>query len=633
MFKRFLFMLVGLAVVLVLLLSINILGGASLRSTRLDLTENKLYTLSEGTKAVLSKVEEPITLRLYYSKTLAQEVPTLPGYARRVEELLLEYVHHSNGKLTLEQYDPEPFTETEDRAVQYGLQGAPLPGGDTLYFGLAASNTIGDEEIVPFFQPSPQKEAFLEYDLTMLIHRLSNPEKLVIGVMSSLPIEGAAAANPFMQQDLPEPWFVMDQLRQQHETQTVMTTVTEIPAEVGVLLVVHPKELGDATLYAIDQFVMRGGKVIAFVDPYCEADIPPQDPQNPMAAMMAPRASTLGPLFDAWGVELVGETLAGDRQNALSVTFENRGREEPVPYVLWFGLGAESFNEGEVASRDLKEVRFGTAGILRPREGASTDFAPLIQSSTESMEIAVNRIQFAPNPPELLADFFPTKTPFTLAARVSGPSKSAFPDGRPVPADETALEDPAEHVAEAASIQVVVVSDADMLADRWWVRVQNFGGMRLGMKTADNGDFLTNVLDVMQGSTDMISLRGRGGSTYPFEVVEEITRVAEQQYRAEEQRLVDVLESGQRRLNELQSKKEGDSLLMLSPEQEAEIERLIDEQVATRTTLRDVRRGLRKDVESLGAKLKWLNMGAVPGLVLLFALCMVVYNVNRRKVA
>jgi ABC-type uncharacterized transport system involved in gliding motility auxiliary subunit len=631
MFKRFLFMLAGLAVVLVLLLSINILGGATLRSTRLDLTENKLYTLSEGTKAVLSKVEEPITLRLYYSKTLAQDVPTLPSYARRVEELLLEYVHHSNGNVTLEQYDPEPFTETEDRAVQYGLQGVPI-GADTLYFGLAASNTIGDEETVPFFQPSPQKEAFLEYDLTMLIHRLSNPEKLVIGVMSPLPIEGAAGGNPWMQQNLPDPWFVMDQLRQQHETQTVMTTVTEIPTDISVLLIVHPKELSDATLYAIDQYVMGGGKVIAFVDPYCEEDVPPQDPNNPMAAMMAPRASTLGPLFDAWGVELVDQKLAGDRKNALSVTFNNRGREEPVPYVLWFGLGAESFNEGEVASRDLQQVRFGTAGILRPREGAATTFAPLIQSSEDSMEIGVNQIQFAPNPPDLLADFFPTKVPLTLAARITGPAETAFPEGPPTPADEQEeLEEPAEQLMANDSIQVVVISDADMLADRWWVRVQNFGGMRLGMKTADNGDFLTNLLDVMQGSTDMISLRGRGGSTYPFERVEALQRDAEQAYRAEEQRLTEVLEAGQRRLNELQSKKEGDSLLMLSPEQQAEIDRLLDEQVATRKNLRDVRHNLRKDVERLGAKLKWLNMGAVPSLVLLCALAMVAIKMNRRK--
>ena len=632
MYKRVGMLAAGIAVVIVLLLSINVLSSTALRSARVDLTENQLYTLSEGTKAVLAKIEEPVTLRLYFSKEQAADYPHIMAYYQRVEELLLEYAHHAGGKLTLETLDPEPFTETEDRAVAYGLQGAPSRSGDLLYFGLAGSNTLGDEEIIPFFDTS--KEAYLEYDLSKIVHQLSNPGKITVGLLSSLPIEGGPS-NPFMGQ-AEEPWFVVDHLRQLFEVRTLMPGAGEIPDDVGVLVVVHPKDLPEATLYAIDQFVLGGGKVIAFVDPYCEADQPPADPQNPLSAMMAPRASTLGPLFDAWGVELVAEQLAADRANALSVTWNNRGRPEPIDYVLYEQLGPEQFNTSEVASRDLGLIRLGTPGFLRPIPEAKTAMTMLVQTSAEAMQIPVSSIQFSPDPPRLLAEFAPTGTPFTLAARISGPASSAFPAGRPQgePEEGEVAPDPLEgHRASAEEIHVVVVADADLLADQWWVRLQDFAGLRLASKTADNGDFLVNLIDQMQGSTDLISLRSRGVSAYPFEVVEELRREAEQAFRAEERELVQREDETTRRLTELQSQKDGESLLMLSPEQEAEIQRLRDDMIATRTRLREVRHDLDKDVEALGTRLKLLNIAAVPGLVLVFALGMVVLKANKRSKA
>ena len=368
MFKRVGMLAAGIALVIVLLLSISVLSGTALRAARMDLTENKLYTLSEGTRAVLAKLEEPVALRLYFSKDQAADYPHILSYYQRVEELLLEYVHHAGGKLTLESLDPEPFTETEDRAVAYGLRGAPSGAGELIYFGLAGSNTLGDEEIIPFFDTS--KEAYLEYDLSKLVHQLSNPGKITVGMLSSLPIEGGPS-NPFMG-PAADPWFVVDHLRQLFEVRTLMPGAGEIPDDIGVLVLVHPKDLPEVTLYAIDQFVLGGGKVIAFVDPYCEADQPPADPQNPLAAMMAPRASSLGALFDAWGVELVAEQLAADRASALSVTWNNRGRPEPIDYVLYQQLGPEQFNADELASRDLAAIRLGTPGFLRPIPEAKT---------------------------------------------------------------------------------------------------------------------------------------------------------------------------------------------------------------------------------------------------------------------
>ena len=632
MFKRILMMSVGLLAALALLLSINVLVGSSLRSSRFDLTENKLYTLSDGAKAVLAKIEEPITLRFYYSKQLAQEYPPLPSYGRRVEELLLEFENHAGGKLELEVIDPEPFTEAEDRAVQLGLRGVPLPSGETLYFGLAGTNTIGDEDVVPFF--SIEKESFLEYDLTKLVHGLSNPERGVVGLLSSLPIEGEAA-NPMMmqQQGLPQPWFVMDQIRQLHEVQTLMPGVDEIPDEVGLLMVVHPKQLPPATLYAIDQFVLGGGKALVFVDPFCEQDIPPQDPQNPMAAMMAPRNSDLGPLLAAWGLAMPADQLAGDLPNALSVTFNNRGRDEPVDYLIWLGLDRDAFTADEIVTGDINHMKLASAGVLSPAPDATTEFIPLIRTSEESMQVAVTQVQFGPNPPGMLADFFPGGQRLALAARISGPAQSAFPDGPPAAEGE----EPAttgEHQAESAGdINVIVVADADLLADRWWVRVQDFGGMRVGMRSADNGVFVNNAIDYLLGSTDLISLRGRGDSDHPFEVVRELEQTAQLAYRAEEQRLVEELDRTETELNNMLSQGDGQSALLQTPESLAAIERLRAQQLTTRSRLREVRANLRRDIERLGIRLKWLNIGAIPALVLLFALAMTVIRVNRRRPA
>jgi ABC-type uncharacterized transport system involved in gliding motility auxiliary subunit len=352
--------------------------------------------------------------------------------------------------------------------------------------------------------------------------------------------------------------------------------------------------------------------------------------------MMAPRASTLGPLFDAWGVELVAEQLAADRKNALPVTWNNRGRPERVDYVLYQRLGAEEFNASEVASRDLASIMLGTPGFLRPIPEAKTALTMLLQTSEEAMQVPVSSIQFQADPAKLLAEFAPTGTPFTLAARLSGPADSAFPAGRPVgePAEGETPPDPlAGHRASAEEIHVVVVADADLLADQWWVRLQDLFGMRIAQKTADNGDFLINLIDTMQGSTDLISLRSRGISDYPFTVVEELRMEAEQAFRDEERALVQSQEDTNRRLTELQSQKDEGSLLMLSPEQEAEIERLQQEMLATRKRLREVRYDLNKDVEALGTRLKLLNVAAVPALVLVFAVGMAVSKANRRSKA
>lgn len=628
--NRLLMSLGGILIAVALLVALNVLAGVTLAGFRVDLTKNKLYTLSAGSKQVLSKLDEPITLKLFRSKELANKY--VAAYSQRVEELLVEYKNLAGGKIALEVLDPEPFSETEDQCVQYGIQAVPVPEG-SLYFGLAGSNSLGEDKAMPFLDPS--KEEFLEYDLSKLVYSLSNSTKPVLGVLSSLPIEGAA--NAFMR-NAPQPWYIMDAVRElNYETRSIQPNVAEIPSDVTLLLVVHPKSLPDTTQYALDQFVLRGGKAIVFVDPWCEVDEPPQDPNNPLQAMMAPRSSELKKLFDAWGVQSPTDKFVGDRKNATTVTFNNNGRPDQASFVAWVRVPPDSLAEGEVTTSDMSmPLFFKEPGFLEHMDGATTTFTPLIQTSEDSMEIENSKIQFQANPGELLQNFFPSGKRYTIAARIGGKAKSAFPEGKPAaPAEEGAEASGAAHLAESTGeISLVVVADVDMLSDASWVQVQNFGGLRLPRKLSENGTFVLNTLDFMQGSTDLISLRARGGSSYPFVVVDDLKREAEQRFRDEEGRLVEEKQRVERELNDLISKK-GDATeeVLMSADVQAKVEDLRTTLVATQKRLREVRYNLNKDVEALGTKLKLLNIALVPALTLVLALFVTVYRNNRRKSA
>lgn len=597
--------IVGLAVLLALFFAANLAARALFRSARLDLTENKLYTLSQGTKNILRDLEEPLHLRFYYSERLANELPDIKSYGQRVRDLLEEYEAHSGGKISLDVIDPDPFSEEEDRAVGFGLQGAPANAvGDPLYFGLAGSSSTDMEEVIPFFQM--RREEFLEYDLTKLVHNLAHPEKQVVGVLSSLPIAGAVP-NPMNPQGGAQPWFVVDNLRQLFDVREVPATASELPEELDLLVVVHPKEFSEALLYSIDQFALAGGRVVAFVDPFCEADEPPRDPRNPMASMGADRSSDLGPLLAVWGVELTADKIVVDRVHAHRVGYQGK----PVDYVAWFGLRNESMAQQDPVTSELAQLNLATPGQLVPLDDATTTFTPMVQTSAEASAIATREVSFMPDPARLLREYSPGGEPITLAARVSGTTASAYPEGAPegVEADE--------HLAEG-EIQILVVADADMLQDRWWVDVQNFFGRRIAIPNANNADLLVNAIDNLSGSSDLISLRSRGSYNRPFDRVIALRREAEQRFRAEEQELEAKLQETEERISELQRQKDNPtSKVILSPEQRQEISQFREEQVVTRKRLRDVRHQLAKEIEGLGVWLKLLNIGFIP-------LCLVV---------
>ena len=346
-------------------------------AVRLDLTSEHLYTLARGTRQTLARIEEPITLRFYYSSKLGDASPGYGVYAQRVRELLDQYVAAARGKIRLEVYDPLPFTDAEDRAVGYGLQAVPLNDqGEAVYFGLAGTNSTDDQQTVAFF--NPERERFLEYDLTRLVHALAFPKRTIVGVMSPLPIDVDLMAAVHGRAGEPMP--IIDQLRQVDDVQSVPLTAETIPANIDVLLLVHPQKLTDATQFAIDQFVLRGGKALVFVDPYSEiqAALAQANPDT------AAGGSDLERLFTAWGLKMLPDVVAGDRRRArrVGVPVANRG-SQAMDYVGWLNLQAEDLSRDDPITADLTQITMATAGILQPIEGATTAFAPLIQTSTD----------------------------------------------------------------------------------------------------------------------------------------------------------------------------------------------------------------------------------------------------------
>ena len=627
----------GLAVAVVMFFTVNVLSHVAFRSARVDLTEQRLYTLTEGSRNILQGLDEPVTLRVYLSKKLAVELPGIQGYTNRVLELVQEYEQAAAGNLILHVIDPEPFSEEEDRAMGYGLRGVPLDAGNTqFYFGLVGTNATDDQELIPFFQQS--REEFLEYDLTKLVYRLGNPKQKVVGLLSTLPLDGGPQM-PFAQAPGGSaPWMIMDSIRELMEVKVLDKAVTEIPEAVDVLMVVHPKQLGEPTLYAIDQFVLRGGRAVVFVDPHSEADRVLPNPQNPMG-MQAPRNSDLGRVFDAWGIELVDEKVVGDLPLAKKVNFQKQSRMMVADYPVWIDLTPRQLNAEDVVTAKLPNLTMASAGVLRKKEGSATEWTPLVETDDQAMQIEAARLRMMPDVEGLLRDYRPEGEPLTLAARLTGKVKTAFPDGKPEAADADPSGNPGAdkaskqppHLAESADpINVIVVADTDMLQDRFWVQVQNFLGQRIGIPTSANNDFVTNALDNLTGSHDLISVRNRGSFSRPFTLVRAIQQEAEMQFRQKEQALQQRLKETERKIQELQSTKEDQTTVILSTEQEAALDGFRQELVATRKELRNVQHELQKNIESLENVVKFLNIGFMPLVIAVGGVVFSAYTIRRR---
>lgn len=621
---------VSLVLAVVLFLAINVFSESAIKGVQIDLTEKKLFTLSDGTKETLAAVKEPITLRFFSTRKLVETTPGLTAYGDRVQELLERYVSLSNGVVRLELVDPEPFSPEEDRAVGFGLSGVPITeAGDLGYFGIAATNTTDDTDVIPFL--TPQREQFLEYDLTRMINNLANPKKKVIALVAGIPID----SDPLKKY---KPWALIDQLKQFFEVRPQGLT-PKITDDVDLVMIVHPFGLSDQSKYAIDQYVLRGGKAMIFVDPHAE-----EGARSNQALRLPPGVgSDLPELFKAWGIKydknkVLGDLQAGQRVQAGVDAF---GRPIITRYVAWTTYGPENINKTDVTTSQLRLVNFGTPGFLEVAKDATVKVEPLITSTSSSGPFDAEMVRRDPKPADILKEFKSQERTYILAARISGTVKSAFPDGPPKDDskkadakkdDKKKAEKPKPHLKESVKpANVIIVADSDFIADLFWVRTQDLFGQQVTVPTANNADFVVNAADNLSGTSSLIGLRSRGLSARPFDLVQKIQNEAEDKYRTKERGLVKELGDVEKKMQDLQTKERAKGSAVLSADQQKEITKFRARVLEIRRELREVQLNLRRDIDQLDAELKLINIAAMPAAVAVFAIVVALVRRNRKR--
>ena len=620
----------GLTLLLILFLSVNVLSSGWLTSARLDLTKDKLYTLSESTIKLLKDVKEPVTFRLYLSGGLAQAVPHLGIYANRVRDLLLEYQSVSNGKVKLEVLDPAPFSSIEDRAVAAGLRGIPaVSGGDNMYFGLVGSNTTDDIETIPFIQID--REAFLEYDLSKMLYALVTSKPTVVGIVSTLPTDGTMKVTATGRQEPVAPYVVRNQIGELFETRFLGKEIDEVPSDVNVLMVVHPKNQSARTIFAIDQYLLAGGKAIIFVDPFAEVE----GMQGQMLGSTI-GGSSLDRIFKVWGLEYDINTVVGDRLSARKVLPEAGNR--PIEYLPWLELRGPSLDRSSPITSGIDVVALASAGHLSVKDNSSLKMTPLLISSPGAGLIDSKKVQGFRNPKKLLREFKADKKQFILAGRITGSVQTAFPDGVPAPGKDqdgklvevNPWQSPILTQSESP-LDIIVVADADILADRFWVIMRDFAGQRVPVPTANNGDFVLNSIDALAGSSSLMELRGRGSASRPFKVLQDIQKTASRKFEDKERGLRQTITKTEKKLQQLRRRNPESSAKVVSERDRREMEKMQREILGFRSELRKVRRSLTQDYQRLEMQLWFLNIALVPILLIIFSIALSVIRIIRRR--
>ena len=652
---KFLFSGTGLlTVAIALLISVGLISA--LPSLRIDLTEDDLFSLADGTRNIVSGLEEPIELLFFYSESATEDQPQIRSYGTRVQELLREIVIASGGNLVLSIVDPEPFSEEEDLATQYGVQPVPVTqGGQGIYFGLVAVELDNEKdpalrvsETMPLIRPD--QEQFLEYEFMQLVTRVANPDLKVVGLLTTLDIDGGF--DPMTGQATQQ-WMITDYIRQLYDLRRIETDTEIIEEDVDILMIVHPEGLSEQTLYAIDQHVMRGGETFVFLDPTADSMVSRSERGSMIPAGMR---SDLPGLLEAWGVDYASDKVLTDNTLALRVQMGQGSR--PVAHIGMIGANRTALAGDDIITRRLENLNLSSVGALAPRDGATTRFEPLIQSSSDAMLMNASLLEDVLDPSVLFDEFVSANERYTIAARVSGVISSAFPEGRPVSgnaAADTSEEeieadddnDSGEARIEKASsdsdtmeahlsqtsgeTNILLFADTDVLTDRLWVQVAQFMGQRIPQPYANNGDFVINALDNLSGGADLVSIRSRGRYSRPFERVVKLQREADDRLRTEEAALLARLAETEEQLAALNTGEGGQLLGQLTPEIQTEIDRFNAELLDTRRSLRDVQFQLTADIEALGSNLKWFNTAAIPMLLTVLALFMSLTRARRRR--
>ena len=611
---------IGLALAAVAFVSINIFSSEALNGVRVDLTERSLFTISNSTKKVLASIDEPILMRFFFSKAVGESDPDLATHFERVHGLLKRYVELSNGKIRLEMHQPSPYSTDEDMALAYSLSGVATTGaGEPGYFGLAAVNSTDDQAVVPFF--SLERESFLEYDLTKVVHSLVNPVKKIVGVISTLPVHGRHAP-PF---GTTPRWPIMGQLDPLFDIHALDAEVRVIPEDVDLLLLIQPTRLTRETLYAVEQFVLKGGRALIFADPFSEA--------QSITARSGRESGNddINLLLSKWGVVMEPDKVAADIDAARRINMPVNGRLQVLDYVVWLSLQPKHFNRKDLVTAEMSRINVATPGILKPTRLPKTMVTPLMTTGNRSMRIPVRMVAKAnPDAIAMFRDFKSDNQSHMIAARLTGDVRSAFAD---TPPPGISPERKKNHLSRSKKpIDVIVVADADLLHEKFWADMRIEGDQQVPTPFANNADFLVNALDTLAGGEELMGLRARRESSRPFELVAQIRREAERRYRSKERELID-------RINETQD--EVDSLLaregavigadVLSTKERTRIDTLRRGILSMRRELRGVQHALREDIEQLDATLKFLNIGAMPIILALLSLLVILVQRVRRK--
>lgn len=618
----------------VLFFAVNMTSDVWFSSARIDLTENGLYTVSQGTRDTLQAIPEPVTLRFYFSEKISVKYAGVRAYGSRIRDLLLRYESISGGKLKLEIIDPEPLTEQEDLAASQGVTGAPTPAGEKIYFGLVGTNMVSGREVIPFFLED--REAYLEYDITNLIFKLTREKKPKVGVVSNIPFDAGSGGMMAAMQGQSKPFMIYEQLRESFDVQFLEQDFDRIPPDIDVVMIAHPKPLTPTTQYAIDQFVMRGGRALVFLDPWSEISQVGADPSGqPLQGSTQSSAASIEPLMKSWGVAVDPGNIIGVRDRAQRVQFSG----DVVDYVAWVSFNAADMDRKDLVTAELTDINLGTVGAIKKREGATTQLLPLIQTTNDTMQIPLAKITGNPNPDDLLRDFAKSGERFVVAARIRGPIKSAFPAGVPAQpvTDGQPIKGPIPaHIKEMNAANIVLVADSDIFNDGFWVQPQELQGQRVAVPVADNAVFVLNTVENLTGTDALISLRSRGTSNRPFVVVNDMRRRAEQQFLRQEQLLQEKLTATQSKLAELEGKRRAQSRPgtahpqeLLTAEQEKEMESFRSELVDTRKALRDVQYKLRRDIDGFGNWLAAINILFIP--LMIAGTALVMWVAGRRK--
>lgn len=591
----------GLGAIAVLFLAVIGLSSLSLRTARVDLTEDRIYTLTPGTQEIVDSLGKPMTLTLYFSEHATRELPQLRSYEQRVHEMLREIAVRAHGRIRFRVIDPVPYSDDEDAAESYGL--TPASGGsngERVFFGLVGSTGTGDAAIsqsIAFFDPA--REAFVEYDIAKLLYELGAPRKPKIGVLSSLPVEGNLVIGE-------QPWTVLRQLDQlANVTSLDADTLTQVDPSINVLLLIHPKKLSDDAQYAIDQYVLRGGHLVVFVDPDAEMDPAPLIDSN---GTVDDHDSDLRRLFEAWGVVYDPTRVVLDRSQAL--TIELNGNSVPHPAML--GLSMQDLNHDDVVTASLQRINFSSSGFFELAPNTRARLMPLVQTSDESMVVPAQRVRdTVTDPSVLLENYEPSHDRYVLAARLRDTFRTAFPERKGKGHLDVA----------AAPGEVILVADTDLLSDRLWLDVQPLLGQQQLTPFANNGDFIANIVDNLGGSAALLSIRGRANLQRPFTRVRAMQAAADRKFLVKKRELENELYETQRRLAELQpAKNSAAAPNTLTTQQRKEVEQYLQRKLAIGKELRDVQHQLNAEIDALGMRLKFINIVLVPALVAILGL-------------